>query len=109
MVAHLVGMVFACAGWLPALVVYLAVKGRSPFVRHHAAEALNLQLTLFVPYVIGVGVFVGFGVFVPDLSWTGSVLIVAVWLFSLVFGALAATAAARDAWYRYPIAVHLVK
>lgn len=109
MVAHLVGVVFACTGWLPALIVYLVVKGRSPFARHHAAEALNLQLTLFVPYVIGAGVFVGFGVFVPDLVWIGSVLTVAVWLLALVFGTLAATAAARDVWYRYPIAVHLVR
>lgn len=109
MVAHLVGVVFACVGWLPALIVYLTLKDRSPFARHHAAEALNLQLTLFVPYVVGAGLFAGYGFFSPDLAWIGSAVVVAVWLVSLVFGVLAATAAARDAWYRYPIAVHLVK
>ncbi|WP_232306518.1 DUF4870 domain-containing protein [Thermobifida cellulosilytica] len=109
MVAHLVGVVFACTAWLPSLVVYLVAKGRSPFVRHHAAEALNLQLTLFFPYVVGAGLFVGLGFSSPDLAWIGTAVTVAVWLVCLVFGTLAATAAARDSWYRYPIAFHLVK
>ena len=95
MIAHLVGIVFACVGWLPALLVYLAVKNRSPWTRHHAAEALNFQLTLFIPYVVGAGLFVGFGFFTPDLAWIGAVVIVVVWLDCLVFGTMAAMAAAR--------------
>src|SRR5690606_4095852 len=109
MIAHLVGIVFACVGWLPALLVYLAVKNRSPWTRHHAAEALNFQLTLFIPYVVGAGLFVGFGFFTPDLPGSGGLFFVAVWLDCLVLGLMAALPRPGDAWSGSPFPLLLFK
>ena len=37
---------------VPALVGYLVLKDRGPFVRAHAATALNFQLTLLIAQVV---------------------------------------------------------
>ncbi|MFC7329620.1 DUF4870 domain-containing protein [Marinactinospora rubrisoli] len=115
MIAHLSGVIMGCAGWLPALVVYLLRRGRPgpsgqrSFVRHHAAEALNFQLTLVVPYLVMWAVYIGLGMYAYTWSWIGSLLIVAVWLVSIVLGILAAVGVTRGRWYRYPVAVRLVR
>ncbi|WP_258862494.1 DUF4870 domain-containing protein, partial [Marinitenerispora sediminis] len=115
MIAHLSGVIMGCAGWLPALVVYLLRRNQPgqanqpSFVRHHAAEALNFQLTLVVPYLVMWAVYIGLGMYAYTLSWIGSLLIVAVWLVSIVFGILAAVGVTRGRWYRYPVALRLVK
>ena len=47
---HLGGLFF---GFLAPLIGYLILKDRGPFVRAHAATALNFQLTLLIAYVVG--------------------------------------------------------
>ncbi|MCP2339643.1 DUF4870 domain-containing protein [Actinomadura rupiterrae] len=39
-------------GFLAPLVIYLIKKNTSPFVRHHAAQALNYQLTMLIHLVV---------------------------------------------------------
>ena len=34
------------------LVIYLVYKDRDPFVRRHAANALNVQITLAIAYIV---------------------------------------------------------
>ncbi|WP_173434318.1 DUF4870 domain-containing protein [Allosalinactinospora lopnorensis] len=109
MIAHLSGVLLACFGWLPALIVYSARKNHSAFIRHHASEALNFQLTLLIPYLIMWIVYIGLGVFQPDISWIGSVLIAVIWVVSIVFGLLGALGANKGAWYRYPVAIRMVR
>ncbi|MBV2363063.1 DUF4870 domain-containing protein [Streptomonospora sp. NEAU-YY374] len=109
MIAHLSGVILSCFGWVPALVVYAVKRTHSSFVRHHAGEALNFQLSLLIPYFVAWAVFLGLGIFSPDLSWIGSVLIALIWVASIVLGALAALAANRGTWYRYPVSIRMVK
>jgi uncharacterized Tic20 family protein len=109
MIAHLSGVILSCLGWLAALVVYATRKNSSPFVRHHASEALNFQLTLLIPYAVMWIVYIVMGVYLPAESWIGSVLVAVVWVASIVFGVLAALAANKGSWYRYPVAIRLVK
>lgn len=109
MISHLSGVILACLGWLPALIVYSARKNHSPFVRHHASEALNFQLTLLIPYIVMTVIYLAMGIYVPTMSWIGSVLIAAVWGISIIFGILGAFGANKGTAYRYPVAIRMVR
>lgn len=67
----------------PAIVMYTAGK-RSEFVRHHAAGALNLQLTLLVLMMVTFGL--------------GSLALPVVWLFAMV----GVVVALSGRTFRYP-------
>ncbi|QVQ54751.1 DUF4870 domain-containing protein [Spiractinospora alimapuensis] len=109
MVAHLGGVILSCFGWLPALIVFLVGRSGSPFLRGHATEALNFQITLLIAYIPMWLLYLGLGVFAPAQSPIGSVLIAVVWAVGIVFGILGAIRAARGQLYRYPVAVRIVK
>ncbi|WP_352231646.1 DUF4870 domain-containing protein [Nocardiopsis sp. ATB16-24] len=109
MLAHLSGFVIACLGWIPPLAIYFAKRNQSPFVRHHASEAANFQITLLIPYLFAWVVFIGLGIFFPELSWIGSLLIALIWIVSIVFGVLGANSANKGTWYRYPVSIRLLK
>ena len=109
MLAHLTGFMIAFLGWIPPLAIYLAKRNTSRFVRHHASEAANFQLTLLIPYVLAGVLFIGLGIFFGDLAWIGSLLIALIWIVSIVFGVLGASGANKGAWYRYPISIRLLK
>ncbi|MEU3019385.1 DUF4870 domain-containing protein [Nocardiopsis sp. NPDC007018] len=109
MLAHLTGFVIAFLGWIPPLAIYFARRERSPFVRHHAAEAANFQITMLIPYVFAGVVFFGLGIFFPSLSWIGYLLIALVWIACIVLGVLGASGANKGIWYRYPVSIRLLK
>lgn len=109
MLAHLGGFVVGCLGWVPPLAVYLARRDASPFVRHHASEAANFQITLLIPYAFAWVAFLGLGIFLPNLSWIGSLLIALVWILSIVLGVIGASSANKGTWYRYPVSIRLLK
>jgi uncharacterized Tic20 family protein len=82
------------------LVVFLIFGGRSQYVRHHSAEALNFNITMFVAGVISAAliiVVIGF-VLLPIVGLTWFILTI-----------VAAVAANRGEWYRYPLTVRLVR
>lgn len=109
MLAHLTGFMIAFLGWIPPLAIYFAKRNTSPFVRHHAAEAANFQITMLIPYVFAGVLYVGLGIFFGNLAWIGSLLIALVWILSIVFGVLGASGANKGAWYRYPFSIRLLK
>lgn len=81
------------------LVVYLVKKDTSPFVRQHAAEALNFHLTLLIAAVVsGILVIVIIGLF----------LLFAVFVVGAVFAVIAAVAAGKGESYRYPMTIRFV-
>lgn len=95
---------------LGPLVLFLVLRDRGPFVRHHTAEALNAQLSLLV-YGLGVAVVGGIitvltvSLFAPLWALAGVVLVVA----GVVLTVLAAIAASRGQWYRYPWSIRFVR
>jgi uncharacterized Tic20 family protein len=96
-IIHVGGIFF---GWIAPLVGYLLLKDRGPFVRQHAVAALNFQLTLLIPYVIGLATsFVGIGV----------VIVLAAVVIAIVFGILAAKATDAGLSYHYPFAIEFVR
>ena len=65
--------------WIPALIGYLVLKDRGPFVRAHTATALNFQITIFIAYVVGgilsivvVGIFIIIAAWVLDMCSASS-------------------------------------
>ena len=86
-------------GFLGPLVIYLVNGEKDPFVRHHAAEALNFQITLILAYVVA---------FVLSFILIGLLVLPILFVIGIVFPILAAGAANRGEWYRYPVSIRLV-
>lgn len=93
---HIGGILF---GFLPALIGYLVLKDKGPFIRAHTATALNFQITLLIAYVVGsILTFVIIGLFI----------LLAAWIAAIVFGIIAALKANQGQYYVYPIAIKFV-
>lgn len=93
---HVGGIVL---GFLPAVVGYIVLKDRGPFIRAHSATALNFQITLAIAYVAG---------YVTLLIGIGVLILLAAWVLSIVFSIMAAIAANSGQLYQYPLAIKFV-
>ena len=94
-VASVVGLPF-----LGPLVIYLVLRDRGPFVRFHAAQALNFQLIVMIGILVSIPlmfVIVGF--------FTRVVIVIAAFILQIV----AAVQANAGQWYRYPMTPDWVK
>ena len=87
---------------IPALVMWLIKRDQSPFVDDHGREAINFQLSLLI-YAL---------VLVPLVTVVtcgiGIVLWLAVWALGIVGMILAAVAAHRGQYYRYPATIRFL-
>ena len=85
------------------LVIYLAKKRSSAFVRYHAAQALNLSITalLYTICVLILGTMLAFDSIVVALI-IGVTLAAALWLAILAYVILAGSRANRGRRYRIP-------
>lgn len=90
---HIGGIFFS---FIPALVGYLVLKDRGPFIRAHTATALNFQITMAIAYAVG-GVLSVIGI--------GVLIIGAVWVVNIVFSIIAAVRANQGQWYSYPLTI----
>jgi hypothetical protein len=96
LLANLGGIFFS---FIAPMVVYLIYKDRDPFIRRHATQALNFQITLLIVYFISfILTFVVIGIF----TW------IAAGICSLVFPILAAVAANKGEEYTYPLIPQMV-
>jgi len=107
MVAH-IGVLIAAwfaMGFLCPLVVWLVFRDRSSFVRRHAVESLNFQLSLLIYTTVAVVLILitfGLGVLiVVPLVVIGAIA-------ALVVIVLATMAASSGREYRYPLTIRLV-
>ena len=105
--AHLSALLCLFVGlpFVGPLIIY-AVKKEDPFVRRHAAEALNFNLSVMI-YAIAIGV-VGLLlliVLVGLLIWLLLIPLGIAWLVLLV---IAAAKAGRGEEYRYPLTIRFV-
>lgn len=90
---HIGGIFFS---FLAPLIIFLVMKDRGPFIRAHAATALNFHLTLLIAYFIGV---------VASIIVIGLFVMLAAWVVSIIFGIMAAVAANNGQYYQYPLAI----
>lgn len=101
MMAHLLSFVAAwfAFGFLAPLIVMLTRGKESAFVRHHAVESLNFQLTALIAGLISA---------VLIIVLIGLLLLLVVGVVYVVFVILASVAANRGEWYRYPLTIRFV-
>lgn len=100
---HLLGIF---TGFIGPLVLWLVKKDQSAFLDHHGREALNFQLTmLLVMLCLGSVTFVLLFVFVGVLLIP---VIILVQVLAIVAEILAAIAAQKGEWHRYPFCIRLI-
>jgi uncharacterized protein len=99
--AHLSGFVAAwvALGFLGPLVVLLTEGQRRPFVRRHAVEALNFNLSVLIYSVVSA---------VLVLVVVGLVMLAVLGVLYLVATVLGAVAASRGQGFRYPMTIRFV-
>lgn len=88
------------AGFIAPLVIYLVKKDESPYVREHAKESLNFQITMIILSIIS-------GILVIVL--VGLLLLWLIWLADLILVIVATIKASENKMYRYPFNIRLVK
>jgi uncharacterized Tic20 family protein len=86
-------------GFLGPLIVLLVQGGKSPFVRQHAVEALNFNITVLIAAIVS---------FILVFVLIGLVLLAIVGIVWLVCTILGTVAASRGEAYRYPLTLRLV-
>ena len=109
LVAHLSplpSMLIAMA-FIGPLLVY-AMKKDDPYVRRHAAEALNFQLSvLLYAFVLGLAAIVGLLFGAAGLLLIPLLIVLAVAWFALI--CIAAVKAGEGEEYRYPLTIRFVR
>ena len=84
--------------WLfPPLIIYLIKKDESAYVKEHAREALNFQITIGIVSIV------------LALTIVGILLIWVVWIAALVLIIIASINASDNKIYRYPLTLRLIK
>lgn len=94
---HVGGILFQ---FLPALIGYLVLKDRGPFVRAHTANALNFQLTLLIAYFVGA---------LLSIVLVGFLIMLAAWVLNIVCSIIAAVKANGGWPYEYPMTIRFVR
>jgi len=103
MLCHLLGIL---TGFLGPLILWLVKKDSSRFIDHHGRESLNFQITLMLAMLgLGVVTFV-LMFFVIGILLVPVMMIVGV--LALIAEILAAVAAQRGDWHRYPFTIRFV-
>jgi len=85
--------------FIPALIGYLILKDRGPFVRAYTATALNFQITMAIAYVIS---------YILWLAVIGIFLTIAIAVIVIVFSIIAAVKANQGQPYTYPLSIKFV-
>ncbi|MGI9824783.1 DUF4870 domain-containing protein [Agromyces sp. Marseille-Q5079] len=86
-------------GFIPALLGYLILKDKGPFVRAHTATALNFQITMTIASIIAAILWV---------IVVGILLSIAVAVVVVVFSIIAAVKANQGQPYTYPLSIKFV-
>lgn len=108
-------------GFIGALVFYFVGKDKR-YVRHHAAEALNLTIALLVPQVVGIVLLLPTYIDLlrstestqadVDISagfWVGLALVGVSALLSYALAVVGIVGTVKGRWTRLPILVHPVR
>ena len=94
----LLAHVLTFVAWLiPPLVIYLIKKDESTFVREHAKESMNFQITIAIVCILLV------------ITVIGIILLWVVGIASLVLRIVATIKASEGKMYRYPLTIRLIK
>ena len=96
MLAHMLG---AFLGIIGPLIIFMTKKDGDVFVEDQAKEAVNFQLTMLIGY---------FASGLLTIVCIGYLMLPAVYITSLVLGIVAAMAANKGEYYRYPLTIRMI-
>jgi uncharacterized protein len=101
MLAHLLSFVAAYLflGFVAPLVILLVFGPRSPYVRAHAVESLNFNLTWLLYAIVAV---------VLAFVLIGIAILIALGIAYLVFVVIASVRANNGEFYRYPLTIRFI-
>lgn len=97
LLAHLLTFVTA---FLAPLIIWLMKKDQSGYIDHHAKEALNFQISLYIYGIVS-------SILVVILI--GIVLLFALGVFAFIVILIATIKAAQGEYYRYPLCIRFLK
>jgi uncharacterized Tic20 family protein len=102
MLAHLLSFLAAYIflGFLAPLIVLLVFGQRSAYVREHAVESLNFNLTWLLYAIVAT---------ILALLLIGIVILIALGIAYVIFVIIAAIRANNGQMYRYPLTIRFVK
>lgn len=109
MLSHVVGgaaMVLSGGflGFVGSLVIYLMYKDRGPFVRAHAANSLNVQITAAIGFLVG---------WLLTITIIGAVIgipiLIAVFIWAVVVHVIGAVKANNGEWWTPPMTPSFIK
>jgi len=96
MLCHLLAIF---TGFLGPLIIYLINGEKDPFVRHHAAESLNFQITVTIAAIASA---------VLIIVLIGIIMLPVVVIGALVLEVIGAMRANAGQWWRYPVNLRIV-
>ncbi|WP_254678374.1 DUF4870 domain-containing protein [Curtobacterium sp. SGAir0471] len=82
------------------IIAYLVLRDRGQFIKEHTRQALNFHITMAIAYVVA---------WLLCLVVIGFVLLPIIGVLVIVFAILAAVAANRGDFYRYPLTIEFIK
>lgn len=94
---HIGGIFF---NFLPALIGYIVLKDRGPFVQQHTRTALNFQITIAIAIAAGV---------ILSVVLIGIPILFAAYIMNIILSIIAAIAANKGQSYEYPLAIKFIK
>ncbi|MCU0348419.1 MAG: DUF4870 domain-containing protein [Saprospiraceae bacterium] len=89
----------AC-GFIAPLVIYLVKKDESPFVKRHAIESLNFQISVAI-YAIAAAILI--------IVIIGIFLLIGIGILAFVLAIVATVKASEGKFYQYPFTIRLIK
>ena len=107
-----IAMIFSAGflGFVASIAVYVIYKDRGPFVRAHAANSLNIQITMFI-WLVGLGILtipialltlgLGLVVMLPALA--------AAFVIAGILHVIGAVKAYNGEWWNPPLTPRFVK
>jgi uncharacterized Tic20 family protein len=87
---------------IPALVMWLIRKADSPFLDDHGKEAVNFQISLILHAII----IFALGFVTCFVAW---LLYFPLWALGIYGSIMAAIAANKGEFYRYPMSIRLIR
>jgi uncharacterized Tic20 family protein len=83
-----------------SLIIWLVKKDQSPFINHHGKQALSFFLAMLIASAIAA---------VLMFACVGFLLLPVLIVLNIVFPIIAAVAAYRGEWYRYPLVGGMIR
>ena len=96
-------------GFLAPLIIYLIKKDESAYIRSHAKESLNFQLTVLLAWIALWSVTMILTFIFFFFSFLGFPLMVLLMIANLVLVIIATIRASENKIYKYPFSIKFVK